>query len=86
MEVQQPPLEPIAITGLSFKMPQDAVNETGLWSILEKGTNVKTRWPASRTTTDAFLDDGSKKPNTVNSILVENFIPSYHLTLIVSHR
>lgn len=66
MEAHKPAMEPIAITGLSFKMPQDAVDETGLWDILEKGTNVKTRWPADRTTTDVFYDDGSKNPNTVN--------------------
>lgn len=65
MEVQRPEMEPIAITGLSFKMPQDAVDEAGLWGILEKGTNVKTRWPADRTTTDVFYDDGLKNPNTV---------------------
>lgn len=79
MDVQQPLVEPIAITGLSFKMPQDAVDETGLWSILEKGANVKTKWPTARTTTDAFHDGGSKKPNTVNSPLIEDSVLSYCL-------
>lgn len=70
-----PGSEPIAITGLAFKMPQDAINEMGLWHILEKGINVKTRWPAARTTTDVFYDDGSNKPNMViNSMFKVPFI------------
>ncbi|KAK7920460.1 polyketide synthase PksD [Apiospora marii] len=67
MDAQQLPVEPIAITGFSFRMPQDAVDEKGLWGILEKGTNVKTKWPPDRTTTDAFHDDQSRKPNTLPS-------------------
>lgn len=71
MEAQRSASEPIAITGMSFKMPQDAVDETGLWGILEKGINVKTKWPADRTTTDVFYDDGSKNPNTVSTFHVD---------------
>ncbi|KAI0484906.1 hypothetical protein GGR56DRAFT_680801 [Xylariaceae sp. FL0804] len=65
MDTTTPTWEPIAITGLSFKMPQDAVDEDGLWRIMENGTNVKTRWPADRSTTDAFFDGITKKPNTL---------------------
>ncbi|KAJ2998897.1 hypothetical protein NUW58_g172 [Xylaria curta] len=77
MHVQATSYDPIAITGLSFKMPQDAVDETGLWRILENGENVKTRWPAARATTDTFYDDGSKKPNTVISSLVNHSVRHY---------
>ncbi|ETS76597.1 hypothetical protein PFICI_11984 [Pestalotiopsis fici W106-1] len=66
MEVKHP-TEPIAITGFSFRMPQDAIDESGLWNIMEKGLNVKTKWPASRSNPDAFHDNGSKNPNTLPS-------------------
>lgn len=28
--------EPLAIVGLSFKLPQDAADETSFWEVLEK--------------------------------------------------
>ncbi|KAI0146370.1 ketoacyl-synt-domain-containing protein [Xylariaceae sp. FL1272] len=63
MNDQRSVFEAIAITGLSFKMPQDATEETALWGTLENGTNVKTKWPTDRATTDAFFNN-PKKPNT----------------------
>ena len=72
MESPKSSLEPVAITGLAFKMPQDAVDETGLWGILENGTNVKTKWPAARTNSDVFYDNGSKNPNTVAILQVDD--------------
>jgi acyl transferase domain-containing protein len=67
MDSTGPLFEPIAVTGFSFKMPQDAVDETGLWKVLEEGRNVMTEWPASRTNVDSLIDDGTKKPNTLPS-------------------
>lgn len=49
-------MEPIAIVGLAFQMPQEAQNETGLWEIIESGRNVMTEWPSDRVTVDEFHD------------------------------
>ena len=79
MDAKTPPLEPIAITGFSFKMPQGAVDEESLWDILERGANVKSEWPADRATADAFYDNGSKRPNTVEYSSFEFRLASYHI-------
>lgn len=57
--------DPVAVVGVAFKMPQDTVDETSLWEVLEKGRNLMTEWPASRCAVNSFLDCDSKKPNTV---------------------
>ncbi|KAF2971310.1 hypothetical protein GQX73_g2264 [Xylaria multiplex] len=49
-------MEDIAIVGVAFKLPQDAVDEVGLWHILEQRRNVMTEWPASRLNIDSFFD------------------------------
>lgn len=58
-------MEPIAIIGLSFKLPQNAEDESTFWEILENGRNVMTEWPESRVNVDAFYDSDSTKDNIV---------------------
>ncbi|KAJ8132109.1 hypothetical protein O1611_g1520 [Lasiodiplodia mahajangana] len=60
------PLEPLAITGFSFKLPSSAVDEAGLWEILAGGINVMSEWPSTRANVDAHYDGGSKKSNTLH--------------------
>ncbi|KAE9379424.1 hypothetical protein N431DRAFT_553644 [Stipitochalara longipes BDJ] len=55
--------EPLAIVGLSFKLPQDAVDETSFWEVMEKRKNLSTDWPTDRTCPDGFYQDGPKEPN-----------------------
>ena len=62
-------MEPIAIIGLSFKLPQDVKNESSFWEILEKGRNVMTEWPDSRVNVDAFYSSDSTKDNIVLFVL-----------------
>jgi hypothetical protein len=57
--------EPLAIVGLSFKLPQDAVDETSFWEVMEKRKNLSTDWPTDRTCLDGFYQDGPKEPNMV---------------------
>jgi len=57
--------EPFAIVGISFKGPQEAIGEDGLWDVLQARKNLMTEWPEERTTVDTFYDGGSKKPNKV---------------------
>ncbi|KAK8037713.1 hypothetical protein PG991_001059 [Apiospora marii] len=58
-------MEPIAIVGISFRLPQGAENEDSLWSILEAGKNVMTEWPESRANLDAFCNP---KPSINNAV------------------
>ncbi|KAI0010005.1 hypothetical protein F4779DRAFT_331916 [Xylariaceae sp. FL0662B] len=57
----------IAIIGVSFKGPQDAENESGLWNTLKNCKNVMTEWPESRVNLDPFYDVESSSPNKLHS-------------------
>ncbi|CAG8952791.1 hypothetical protein HYFRA_00009036 [Hymenoscyphus fraxineus] len=57
-------MEPIAIVGYSFRLPQDAEDTSSFWEMLEAGKNVMTEWPASRINIDAFHAKGSSKQKT----------------------
>lgn len=59
-------MEPIAIVGVSFKMPQEAVDEAAFWKVLTARKNLMTEWPRTRADVDSFLENGSKRPNTVS--------------------
>lgn len=69
-------MEPFAVVGFSFKLPQDIVDEASLWDMLQSKKNVMTEWPADRATVDEFHDGGSKKPNTVRSSSVSVYQPN----------
>jgi acyl transferase domain-containing protein len=58
-------MEPIAIIGLSFKLPQGADDESELWSLLQNGRNVMTEWPKERLNIDGFFDPDGSKANKV---------------------
>ncbi|RYP51218.1 hypothetical protein DL768_003424 [Monosporascus sp. mg162] len=60
-------MEPIAIVGLSFRLPGDAEDEASLWEMLEHGRNVMTAWPESRANVEAFYDPDTAKTNTLYS-------------------
>lgn len=61
-------MEPVAVIGFSFKMAQEAVDEDGLWEVLQNRRNLMTEWPENRITLDAFYDGGSRKNGTVCSL------------------
>lgn len=56
----------IAIVGVSFKMPQGAIDEDGFWDILESKRNVMTEWPASRIDIDSFNPENGSGSNKVS--------------------
>jgi acyl transferase domain-containing protein len=60
-------MEPIAIVGFAFKLPQDAEDTQSFWDMLKEGRNVKTDWPESRINIDAFHDPDPKKLHTVRT-------------------
>ncbi|KAI0418238.1 hypothetical protein F5X98DRAFT_123264 [Xylaria grammica] len=57
----------VAIVGVSFKMPQEAVNEASLWELLEKKKNVMTEWPTSRVNLESFYDADSSHFNKLHN-------------------
>lgn len=60
-------MEPIAVIGFSFKLPEGAEYESSLWEILENGKNLMREWPESRVTLNGFYDQDSSKTNQVCS-------------------
>ncbi|KAJ0117477.1 hypothetical protein J7T55_003893 [Diaporthe amygdali] len=61
-------MEPIAVTGFSFKLAQGAEDEASLWEILESGRNVMTPYPESRVKNiDAFHEANSAAQNNLPS-------------------
>lgn len=57
----------LAITGFAFKMPQEAVDEDSLWSVLEEGRNLQTVWPFDRGNIGSYFDNNSGKPGTTST-------------------
>jgi acyl transferase domain-containing protein len=47
-------MEPVAIVGVSFRLPREVEDEATLWDMLEHGRNAMTEWPKERSNIDAF--------------------------------
>ncbi|KAI1382727.1 putative polyketide synthase [Hypoxylon trugodes] len=60
-------MEPIAIVGFSFKLPQGIEDLSGLWETLEGGKNVMTPWPEDRINIDGFYSMDSSQINRLHS-------------------
>ncbi|KAI1453481.1 hypothetical protein F4805DRAFT_478404 [Annulohypoxylon moriforme] len=56
-------MEPFAIIGISFKLPQDATDESSFWKVLEEGRNLSSEWPENRKTLDSSSTDEPKVRN-----------------------
>jgi acyl transferase domain-containing protein len=65
----QSPIEPIAVVGISLRLPGDANDLDGLWKLLESGAPAWTPVPADRYNED------------VSSMVNEPFTKDYHLKL-----
>jgi acyl transferase domain-containing protein len=57
-------MEPIAVIGLSFKLPDGVEDVSSFWDMLEHGRNVMKEWPRNRTNIDTFYKPGSGQKNT----------------------
>ncbi|KAI0509380.1 polyketide synthase PksD [Xylaria bambusicola] len=60
-------MEPVAVVGLSFRLPQGAEDESSLWEMLQSRRNVMTPWPESRANIDAFYNQDSNRLNVLSS-------------------
>lgn len=81
-------MEPIAITGFSFKLPQGAEDEESFWEILKTGKNVMTPWPESRVSMDTFYRSDPALRNTVSagSLIVFRFVRFVPGSLLLEER
>ncbi|RYO98174.1 hypothetical protein DL766_005197 [Monosporascus sp. MC13-8B] len=56
-------MDPIAIVGFSFRLPQEALDERSFWDILQSRRSLMTPWPESRLDLDSFYDGNEhRKP------------------------
>lgn len=61
-------MEPIAIVGLSFKLPQDTTDEAKFWEVLQNRRNLMTKWPEDRMNIDNDHEGGSKTQSIVSQL------------------
>jgi acyl transferase domain-containing protein len=59
-------MEPIAIIGLAFRLPDGVEDELSLWDMLKHGRNVMREWPKDRTNIETFFKPGSGAKNTAS--------------------
>lgn len=58
-------MDPIAITGFSFRLPGGAEDVDSLWDLLTSNRNVMREWPASRANISAFYTKYPRQQNTL---------------------
>lgn len=57
-------MEPIAIIGLAFRLPEGVEDASSFWDMLEHGRNVMKEWPENRANIGTFYKPGSGHKNT----------------------
>lgn len=57
----------VAIVGMSFRLPQDVVDEASFWDVLAHRKCLQTEWPSDRVSVDGFYDESRTKSNTVRN-------------------
>ena len=57
--------EPIAITGFSAKLPQDAISAEAFWRLLSEGRSTRSRIPQDRFNLDSFYHPDADRPDTI---------------------
>ncbi|CAI6097412.1 unnamed protein product, partial [Clonostachys chloroleuca] len=62
------PMEPIAIVGLAFRLPDGVEDDLSFWDMLENRRNVMQEWPESRANIGTFYKPGSGIKNTASPI------------------
>jgi acyl transferase domain-containing protein len=57
-------MEPIAVIGISFKLPQGTVDDESFWQMLEGRQNMMTEWPPERCNIEMF-EESAGRPRMV---------------------
>src|SRR4051812_32909399 len=60
------PVEPIAIVGMSCRLPGDATDTASFWDMLVSGRTAWTPGPGKRFNMEAFQDPTGKRSGTVS--------------------
>ncbi|KAL1857091.1 Type I Iterative PKS [Diaporthe australafricana] len=60
-------MEPIAIIGQAFRLPDGVEDVSSFWDMLEQGRNVMKEWPENRANIATFYKPGSGVKNTLYS-------------------
>ncbi|ORX94601.1 hypothetical protein BCR34DRAFT_608222 [Clohesyomyces aquaticus] len=60
-------MEPIAITGFAFRLPQGTNDTDTLWKVLSEGKSLMSDWPKDRIQLESFYDADPRKQNTIRA-------------------
>lgn len=66
-------MEPIAIIGQAFRLPDGAEDDSSFWDMLKDGRNVMREWPEDRANVENFYKPDSGVKNTAS--LAQKDIP-----------
>jgi 3-oxoacyl-(acyl-carrier-protein) synthase len=66
LDTHEDALEPIAIVGMSAKLPQSATSPEAFWKLLKDGRSAMTEVPPDRFNIDAFYHPDGDRLNTLN--------------------
>lgn len=58
-------MEPIALIGQAFRLPDGVEDASSFWDMLEHGRNMMREWPENRANLATFYKPGSGVKNTV---------------------
>lgn len=56
---------PIAIIGMAYEFPQEAISDAAFWNILHKGRSTSVEFPQDRLNIDAYHHPDGDRPSTV---------------------
>ena len=59
------PLTDIAVTGLAFEFPHEAVTTDAFWQMLQEGRSASTDFPMDRLNIDGFYHPDTARTSTV---------------------
>ncbi|RYC60122.1 hypothetical protein CHU98_g6086 [Xylaria longipes] len=67
-------MEPLAIVGFSFKLPQGTVDEDSLWDVLVERQNLGTGWPENRGVPNPSSSSAGETPKNTKHAFGGHFI------------
>ena len=74
-------MEPIAIIGLAFRLPDGVEDVSSFWDMLEHGRNVMREWPENRANIGTFYKPGSGLKNTAG---LTKTLPPQNLNMVAN--
>jgi acyl transferase domain-containing protein len=65
--IQGDSVEPIAVVGFGFKLPQDITDAESMWKLLIERRSTMTEIPKNRWNIDGFYKEHGHRPGTVKN-------------------